>query len=672
MYTLEISLAPEVVPPEPNLTVMKSYGNGGTLDGVLPLYPRFTWRPMDEPLDARVDEDPSHYDMLMVMGALWQHSTPLLDCPECVGNFIPGVDRDMPVPFRLEGAHIQLEVLPGCPDAAPTGDILPGADLWVTDSAALEFGVNIPPLPADFFGPGSEPFEGLPIEGSATCPGDLGLTNTIVRRTAPADVPSAGSTDSVPIEIVEMQLKSVEPIHPGSVDSFFDVFVEIAPAPPSVGTLGIQRDNMGGGRADIEIYVLPQLRFVEVGNPSNEIMWNPGVVLKCTADSVPWIDDPSGLMWPECSSNFALGVKALVDKTLAGQKVSFDLSGPSLDLVFLPADLSPDSDGDGLTDFEEAALGTLPDNPDTDGDGLLDGEEVHTYGTDPLDEDSDGDGLLDGEEVHTYGTDPLDEDSDGDGLLDGEEVHTYQSNPNDADTDNDGLDDADELAEGTDINDPDSDNDGVIDGHEVAMNTDPLDGSDTPDEADYLALFDVEGVLLYSGAGYNYLSDDFDGDGLPDRYQAALMGYALSHAAHVLHDPAITAYMTNLSRLQDEATYASVLRPVRNVLSGLLMATQSMNDAWTSELGLVRSYVVLDVGKTIYEPLSGAGDFDGDGVSNAQEYANVVANGGDIEDFLAAATDPGTSGLPMPLYVWPVAVALMGGCLWTVRRRKRR
>lgn len=36
-----------------------------------------------------------------------------------------------------------------------------------------------------------------------------------------------------------------------------------------------------------------------------------------------------------------------------------------------------DSDGDGLTDDEEAALGTDPHNPDTDGDGLLDGWEVH-------------------------------------------------------------------------------------------------------------------------------------------------------------------------------------------------------------------------------------------------------------------------------------------------------
>lgn len=43
-----------------------------------------------------------------------------------------------------------------------------------------------------------------------------------------------------------------------------------------------------------------------------------------------------------------------------------------------------DLDGDGLTEDEELAIGTDPNNPDTDGDGASDGDEV-TAGTDPLD-----------------------------------------------------------------------------------------------------------------------------------------------------------------------------------------------------------------------------------------------------------------------------------------------
>ena len=43
-----------------------------------------------------------------------------------------------------------------------------------------------------------------------------------------------------------------------------------------------------------------------------------------------------------------------------------------------------DTDNDGLTDFEEFALGTDPINWDTDGDGLPDGWEVHYLQSDPL------------------------------------------------------------------------------------------------------------------------------------------------------------------------------------------------------------------------------------------------------------------------------------------------
>ena len=42
-----------------------------------------------------------------------------------------------------------------------------------------------------------------------------------------------------------------------------------------------------------------------------------------------------------------------------------------------------DTDGDGLSDTDEATLGTDPDNPDSDGDTFNDGDEV-TAGTDPL------------------------------------------------------------------------------------------------------------------------------------------------------------------------------------------------------------------------------------------------------------------------------------------------
>lgn len=56
----------------------------------------------------------------------------------------------------------------------------------------------------------------------------------------------------------------------------------------------------------------------------------------------------------------------------------------------------PDSDGDGLLDNEERALGTNPRRQDTDGDGLWDSTEIR-LGLDPRAKDSKGDGISDGQ-----------------------------------------------------------------------------------------------------------------------------------------------------------------------------------------------------------------------------------------------------------------------------------
>ena len=118
--------------------------------------------------------------------------------------------------------------------------------------------------------------------------------------------------------------------------------------------------------------------------------------------------------------------------------------------IFTP--INQDTDGDGLTDYEEMELGTLLYEVDTDGDGVNDGDEV-ANGTDPLVSDlvadTDGDGLSDSLEEQ-LGTDPLNSDTDGDGLIDGDEVLVYQTYALLADSDGDGLDDGREIALGCD------------------------------------------------------------------------------------------------------------------------------------------------------------------------------------------------------------------------------
>ena len=82
----------------------------------------------------------------------------------------------------------------------------------------------------------------------------------------------------------------------------------------------------------------------------------------------------------------------------------------------LPALDSLDSDGDGLSDVLEVAVGTNPLDVDSDNDSLTDYQEVAwddddtaynaILDTNPLNPDSDGDGVIDGTES-LVGTDPL-------------------------------------------------------------------------------------------------------------------------------------------------------------------------------------------------------------------------------------------------------------------------
>ena len=214
-----------------------------------------------------------------------------------------------------------------------------------------------------------------------------------------------------------------------------------------------------------------------------------------------------------------------------------------------------DEDGDGLVNLQEttgweivwidgagqhsAVDASAVDDPDTDDDGLTDWEEYHgcrdadgdltcdteeRFGpTRPIFADSDADGLSDREEIDGADfagddgvryTDPLRIDTDGDGRNDGDEVNApwsvdvagrggflVWSDPVRVDADGDGLNDAEEFSEETDPTSADSDGDGALDGLEVSrVVTDPL-------VPDHLVTVTYLGVQAGKGIG------DADGDG---------------------------------------------------------------------------------------------------------------------------------------------------------------
>lgn len=148
-----------------------------------------------------------------------------------------------------------------------------------------------------------------------------------------------------------------------------------------------------------------------------------------------------------------------------------------------PVITSTDTDGDGLSDYDEAIWRSCPSLPSVSEDctGVSDST------------DTDGDGLTDGVEVNQLNTFPAEWDSDGDAISDTLEVQgweyngtTWYSNPNEPDTNFDGRTDGEECPDwSVFFNDesittcPDTDGDGTPD-----MFDGDNDGDGVPDDAD--------------------------------------------------------------------------------------------------------------------------------------------------------------------------------------------
>ena len=196
----------------------------------------------------------------------------------------------------------------------------------------------------------------------------------------------------------------------------------------------------------------------------------------------------------------------------------------SLVLVIVISSLSPgtislldeirDSDGDGITDYEELRLGTNPELRDSDNDGMDDPEDDCPSGEinweSNIITDWDGDGCQDSGE---------DSDDDNDGIPDDTDRCDTSSNwISTPSTDND--------ADGChDDGDADDDNDGWSDANEQQCGTNSLSKYDVPDDLDDDMVCDLID-LDDDGDNVDDINDifprdgtewaDFDEDGIGD------------------------------------------------------------------------------------------------------------------------------------------------------------
>ncbi len=180
-------------------------------------------------------------------------------------------------------------------------------------------------------------------------------------------------------------------------------------------------------------------------------------------------------------------------------------------------DLPPTADGSGAP--------TDPDDPDSDDDGMSDGRELTELQTDPNDADTDNDCVSDGDEIDGF---PLVLDLDGQGCPGGGgggcpdiTRYTSHSDPLDEDTDDDELPDHEEVLIRTDPELADTDLDGIDDYQEwnrwftapTSVDSDRDSRGSEGDQPPTPSLFDG---LELRDTGTSPTLADTDGDGTTD------------------------------------------------------------------------------------------------------------------------------------------------------------
>jgi hypothetical protein len=339
--------------------------------------------------------------------------------------------------------------LRGCVD----GELI---DAWMTDidpGAGQEMchsfsGVDpcSPPIPADFFGPGSDPFEGqVCLQGEPLGPttwGDYEVADTLVLRDSdPFD--RCDLAYDVPIDvtaqIVALNLVSTAPIEVSYNGGMFyeqwDVAVDLSVNGSPPGTVTATRTHCNGGYYASNLPVQPRFVFTRVDPPGGEIReLDTGLAGLCpiilTQDDQPaWSSDLDPNFNPD--SPWCSDFHPAIEEPAPTTDCDCQPNGWRDDCE-IEEGLSLDCNANGVPDECD---------PDGDGDAVPDDCDNCPADPNPLQEDADGDGRGDLCDLCPTVPELLEEDEDGDKVLNGADNCPCDVNPDQADSDGDGIGD---------------------------------------------------------------------------------------------------------------------------------------------------------------------------------------------------------------------------------------
>ena len=152
----------------------------------------------------------------------------------------------------------------------------------------------VTPIPADFFWPGSDPFDGDVFFEGAT-----GGIDTVVRRLDPTiDLDPPIKMDTIDIELVALHLTSIDPITviiPGPTLTQWDVEVELSVVPAPLGQMEITKTHPNGGTFSADFSVQPRFTFTGLAAPFDVRVLDTG--LEATPPLLFQLIDPNPAPW---------------------------------------------------------------------------------------------------------------------------------------------------------------------------------------------------------------------------------------------------------------------------------------------------------------------------------------------------------------------------------------